>query len=131
MGQVHYELFVRRKVGAQWTLEIATENRAHALQVAEDVLTQNRAVASRVTKETLDPSTGEYKSISIFTKGLVDGGKPKKEPTPLPPIDVPPIEEVPEAASVGVEPDDLPDAPPDDAASQVSAGNTYVDSFSL
>lgn len=79
MGQVHYELFVRRKVGAQWTLEIATENRAHALQVAEDVLTQNRAVASRVTKETLDPSTGEYKSISIFTKGLVDGGKPKKE----------------------------------------------------
>lgn len=79
MSQVHYELFVRRRVGAQWTLEIATENRAHALQVAEDVLTQNRAVASRVTKETLDPSTGEYKSISIFTKGLVDGGKPKKE----------------------------------------------------
>ena len=53
MSQVHYELLVRRKVGAQWTLEIATENRAHALQVAEDVLTQNRAVASRVTKETL------------------------------------------------------------------------------
>ena len=79
MSQVHYELFVRRKVGAQWTLEIASENRAHALQVAEDVLAQNRAVAVRVSKETLDPATGEYKSIAIFTKGLVDGGKPKKE----------------------------------------------------
>lgn len=79
MGQVHYELFVRRKVGAQWTLEIATENRTHALQVAEDVLVQNRAIAVRVSKETLDPATGEYKSIAIFTKGMVDGGKPKKE----------------------------------------------------
>ena len=92
MGQVHYELFVRRKVGAQWTLEIATENRAHALQVAEDVLTQNRAVASRVTKETLDPSTGEYKSISIFTKGLVDGGKPKKEVEDRDPLCVQPAD---------------------------------------
>jgi hypothetical protein len=79
MSQVHYELFVRRKAGAQWTLEIASENRAHALQVAEDVLTQNRAVAVRVSKETLDNATGEYKSIAIFTKGMVDGGKPKKE----------------------------------------------------
>lgn len=92
MSQVHYELFVRRKVGAQWTLEIATENRAHALQVAEDVLTQNRAVASRVTKETLDPSTGEYKSISIFTKGLVDGGKPKKEVEDRDPLCVQPAD---------------------------------------
>ncbi|ATC33395.1 hypothetical protein CA606_14210 [Caulobacter vibrioides] len=92
MGQVHYELFVRRKVGAQWTLEIATENRAHALQVAEDVLAQNRAVASRVTKETLDPSTGEYKSISIFTKGLVDGGKPKKEVEDRDPLCVQPAD---------------------------------------
>lgn len=79
MSQVHYELFVRRKAGAQWTLEIATENRAHALQVAEDVLTQGRAVAVRVSKETLDAESGEYKSIAIFTKGMVDGGKPKKE----------------------------------------------------
>ena len=79
MSQVHYELFVRRKVGAQWTLEIASENRAHALQTAEDVLEQGRAVAVRVSKETLDTDTGEYKSIAIFTKGMVDGGKPKKD----------------------------------------------------
>ena len=92
MGQVHYELFVRRKVGAQWTLEIATENRAHALQVAEDVLTQSRAVAVRVSKETLDESTGEYKSIAIFTKGMVDGGKPKKEVEERDPLCVQPAD---------------------------------------
>ena len=92
MSQVHYELFVRRKVGAQWTLEIASENRAHALQVAEDVLAQGRAVAVRVSKETLDPSTGEYKSIAIFTKGMVDGGKPKKEVEERDPLCVQPAD---------------------------------------
>ncbi|PIB90276.1 hypothetical protein [Caulobacter sp. FWC2] len=92
MSQVHYELFVRRKVGAQWTLEIASENRAHALQVAEDVLVQNRAVAVRVSKETLDEATGEYKSIAIFTKGLVDGGKPKKEVEDRDPLCVQPAD---------------------------------------
>ena len=79
MSEVHYELFVRRRAGAQWTLEMATEIRTQALQTAEDVLTQGRAVAVRVSKETLDPETREYKSIAIFTKGMVDGGKPKKE----------------------------------------------------
>jgi len=92
MSQVHYELFVRRKVGAQWTLEIATEHRAHALQTAEDVLEQGRAVAVRVSKETLDPSTGEYKSIAIFTKGMVDGGKPKKEEEERDPLCIQPAD---------------------------------------
>ena len=92
MSQVHYELFVRRKAGAQWTLEIATENRAHALQTAEDVLAQNRAVAVRVSKETLDSETGEYKSIAIFTKGMVDGGKPKKDVEERDPLCVQPAD---------------------------------------
>nr|WP_295110350.1 hypothetical protein [uncultured Caulobacter sp.] len=92
MSQVHYELFVRRKAGAQWTLEIASENRAHALQVAEDVLEQGRAVAVRVSKETLDNATGEYKSIAIFTKGMVDGGKPKKEVEQRDPLCVQPAD---------------------------------------
>lgn len=92
MSQVHYELFVRRKVGAQWTLEIATENRAQALQTAEDVLEQKRAVAVRISKETLDSATGEYKSIAIFTKGMVDGGKPKKEVEDRDPLCVQPAD---------------------------------------
>jgi len=92
MSQIHYELFVRRKAGAQWTLEIASENRAHALQTAEDVLEQGRAVAVRVSKETLDAETGEYKSIAIFTKGMVDGGKPKKEVEDRDPLCVQPAD---------------------------------------
>jgi hypothetical protein len=88
--QVHYELFVRRKVGAQWTLDMATEIRTHALQTAEEALEQGRAVAVRVSKETLDPDSREYKSISIFTKGQVDGGKPKKVQEDLEPTSTPP-----------------------------------------
>ncbi|WP_299007407.1 hypothetical protein [uncultured Caulobacter sp.] len=92
MSQIHYELFVRRKVGAQWTLEIATEIRAHAIQTAEDVLEQGRAVAVRVSKETLNPATGEYKSLAIFTKGMVDGGKPKKDEEERDPLCVQPAD---------------------------------------
>ena len=88
--QVHYELFVRRKVGAQWTLDMATEIRTHALATAEEALEQGRAVAVRVTKETLDPESREYRSISIFTKGQVDGGKPKKVQEDLDPLCVQP-----------------------------------------
>lgn len=90
--QVHYELFVRRKPGAQWTLDMATEVRTHALQTAEEALEQGRAIAVRVTKETLDPESREYKSISIFTKGQVDGGKPKKQQEDLDPLCVQPAD---------------------------------------
>ncbi len=92
MSDVHYELFVRRKVGAQWTLEMATEVRATAIQNAEEVLTSGRAVAVRVSKETLDRESGEYKSIAIFTKGMVDGGKPKKEVEERDPLCVQPAD---------------------------------------
>lgn len=90
--QVHYELFVRRKVGAQWTLDMATEIRSHALAQAEEVLNSGRAVAVRVSKETLDPETREYRSISIFTKGMVDGGKPKKPVEEMEPLCVQPAD---------------------------------------
>ena len=92
MSDVHYELFVRRKAGAQWVLEMATEVRTAALQNAEECLTSGRAVAVRVSKETLDRETGEYKSIAIFTKGMVDGGKPKKEVEDLDPLCVQPAD---------------------------------------
>ncbi|MBU4436029.1 MAG: hypothetical protein KKC14_16645, partial [Alphaproteobacteria bacterium] len=89
---VHYELFVRRKAGAPWTLEMATEVRTTALQNAEEVLTSGRAVAARVSKETLDAESGEYRSIAIFTKGMVDGGKPKKDVEDLDPLCVQPAD---------------------------------------
>ncbi|OYX04688.1 MAG: hypothetical protein B7Z12_05795 [Caulobacter vibrioides] len=92
MSQAHYELFVRRRAGAQWTLEIATENRLQAIQAAEDALEQGRAVAVRVSKETHDAESGEYRSVAIFTKGDADGGKSPKEPSDRAPLCVEPAD---------------------------------------
>jgi hypothetical protein len=75
--QVHYELFVRRKPGADWTLDLASESRSHAVDAAEERLKAG-VIAVRVTKETLDPETREFKTITILTKGDVSSGKVKK-----------------------------------------------------
>lgn len=77
-AQVHYEVFSRRKAGAQWTLEQATEGRTTAIAVAEELLKEGRAVSVRVTKETLDPETREFQSVTILAKGAPDTTKPKK-----------------------------------------------------
>ena len=79
-AQVHYELFIRRQPASPWTLELATENRAQALETAESILTERKAAAVKVTKETLDPETLEFKSVTILTKGEISQGKVKKAP---------------------------------------------------
>jgi hypothetical protein len=76
--QVHYELFVRRQPQSPWTLDMATENRTQILETAEAWLAEKRVAAVRVTKETLDPEVGEFKSVTILTKGEIAEGKPKK-----------------------------------------------------
>lgn len=48
---------------------MATEDRAHAVQTAEDMLADDRAAAVRVTKETLDPDTMEFTSLTVLTRG--------------------------------------------------------------
>ena len=55
-GQVHYELFACRKPGADWALELATENRAQAIEAAEAMLAEHRATAVKVCKETRGPA---------------------------------------------------------------------------
>lgn len=77
-AQIHYEVFSRRKAGAQWTLEQATEGRTTAIAVAEEMLKEGRAISVRVTKETLDPETREFQSVTILNKGAPDTAKPKK-----------------------------------------------------
>ncbi|HEY0052867.1 MAG TPA: hypothetical protein VGB49_05590 [Caulobacteraceae bacterium] len=68
-GQVHFELFVRKTPPAPWALQMATEDRGQALSVADDLLADGRACAVRVCKETLDPETMEFQSVTILTKG--------------------------------------------------------------
>ncbi|MDP3802646.1 MAG: hypothetical protein Q8Q71_10715 [Brevundimonas sp.] len=68
-GPVHYEVYIRKTAPAPWSLQMATEDRAHAIQTAEDMLQDDRAAAVRVTKETLDPDTMEFSSLTVLTRG--------------------------------------------------------------
>lgn len=84
-GPIHYEVYVRRTAPSGWTLLIATENRKQAVEAAEDQLQDRLAVAARVTKETLDPETMEFASITILTLGAPEEKKKKPvDPTPRP-----------------------------------------------
>jgi hypothetical protein len=68
-GPVHYEVYIRKTAPAPWALQMATEDRAHAIQTAEELLGDNRAAAVRVTKETLDPDTMAFNSVTVLTRG--------------------------------------------------------------
>jgi hypothetical protein len=76
-GQVHFEVFVRRG-GAPWKLELATEERTHAVDTAEALFAEGKVSAVRVTKETLDPETREFKTVTILNKGAPEPVKAKQ-----------------------------------------------------
>jgi len=69
MSQIHFEVFARRPRQTSFTLEFAGEDRATALENAEDLLASGRAAAVKVTKETLDPDSREFQSVVILSKG--------------------------------------------------------------
>ena len=76
-GPIHYEVYVRKSAPSSWTLLIATEDRKHAIETAEDQFHDRLAFASRVTKETLDPDTMEFSSLTILTLGAPEEKKKK------------------------------------------------------
>ncbi len=76
--QVHFELFVRRKVNAPWSLAQASEDRVRIVELADEMLADDRAAAVRVTKETLDPETREFRTITLLSKGAVDAHRGPK-----------------------------------------------------
>ena len=76
--QVHYELFVRHTPGAPWTLEMANESRAQVVETAEAMMEGGRVAAVRVCKESLDPDTREFQSVSILSKGKTEAARKKK-----------------------------------------------------
>lgn len=77
--QVHYEVFARRRIGSDWTLEMATEDRALAVETAESLFDERRYAAVRVTKETLDPETREFRTVSILAKGALERARKKTQ----------------------------------------------------
>jgi hypothetical protein len=89
-AQVHFEVMARRKHGASWTLQLAIEDRAKAVESAEEMLAEGRCIAVKVTKETFDAETGEFKTVTILNKGVPDQGKPKKPRQDLEPLCVSP-----------------------------------------
>lgn len=68
-GPVHYEVYIRKTAPAPWSLLMATEDRKIAVETAEDLLKDDRAAAVRVTKETLDPDTMAFSSLTVLTRG--------------------------------------------------------------
>lgn len=84
-SQVHYELFVRRRADTDWALELANEDRAQVV-LAADALLAEGAVAVKVCKETLDPFTGAFKSVTILTKGDTQSVKSKKSRETIAPL---------------------------------------------
>lgn len=72
-GEIHYERYVRRRVGGPWVLEDAGEDRQTVLAAAHDALAQKHAVAVRVTKEVRNPETGGYASFQILEAGDLSG----------------------------------------------------------
>ena len=83
MSQVHYEVFVRRTPQAPWRLEMASEDRADALASAEDLIKEQRVAAVRVTKETLDPDSMEFQSVTLMTRGVPDAEHKARVREPL------------------------------------------------
>ncbi|MBX9617490.1 MAG: hypothetical protein K2X25_18010 [Caulobacteraceae bacterium] len=68
-GPVHYELYSRKTAPSAWSLVLATEERKHAVETAEEIFRDRQAVAVRVTKETLDATTMEFNSVTVLTRG--------------------------------------------------------------
>jgi hypothetical protein len=85
--QVHFEVFARRRADAPWRLELATEDRARAVEIAEEMMLARQAAAVRVTKEILDPDTRVFRSSVVMSKGAPEikaKGRAREEPdTPL------------------------------------------------
>ncbi|EGF91831.1 hypothetical protein ABI_02630 [Asticcacaulis biprosthecium C19] len=75
-NQVHYEVFSRKTPASSWVLQMATEDRALALQNAEDMMPHSAGV--KVNKEMMDAGTGEFSSATIFNKGAPEAKRKVK-----------------------------------------------------
>ncbi len=71
-GPVHYEIFIRKTPAAGWSLYMAHEDRRHCIEAAEEVLRSKHAASVKVMKETLDPVSMEFSSISVLRLGAPD-----------------------------------------------------------
>src|SRR5262249_10584767 len=79
MAQVHFEIFRQQSKSGGWALLEAVDDRDAAVERAKKVLEEGRATAVRVVKETYQPDTGDYMSLTIFEDGKVSNVKKNKK----------------------------------------------------
>jgi len=79
MSQVHFEIFRQQGRGGGWSLVEVAEDRGAAVVNAKLMLEEGRAAAVRVVKETFQPSTGDYMSLTIFEAGKTEIKKTNKK----------------------------------------------------
>ena len=79
MAHVHYEVFRQTGRSGGWSLVEAVEDREVALRRAKELFSEGRAAAVKVVKETLQPSTGDYMSLTIFEEAHANFRQQKKQ----------------------------------------------------
>jgi len=89
-ADVHFEIFVRRYPDSTWALKMATDVRATALDAANEMIAKAEVAAVRVMRETLDPDTGEFHSLTILTLGAPERPRKVRAPEPTEPLCVAP-----------------------------------------
>jgi hypothetical protein len=90
VADVHFEVFVRRYPDSGWTLKMATDVRATALDSAKEMIERGQVAAVRVMRETLDPATGEFHGLTILNLGVPERPRKVKAPEPTEPLCVAP-----------------------------------------
>src|ERR1051326_8848813 len=95
MSEVHFEIFRQQGKSGGWALVEALEDRESAIKRAKLMIQEGQAAAVRVVKETYNPDTGDYMSLTVFEDGKVEVKKKSKK-----------LEEV-ESPSPCFKPDDL------------------------
>lgn len=68
-SDIHYEVLGRR--GTSWTILMVSEKREAALKQAETLWDKRQYKAVRVIKESYDPTTQQFSSVDIFTRGKI------------------------------------------------------------
>jgi hypothetical protein len=89
-ANVHFEVFVRRYPDSPWTLKTATESRDVAMDEAKDLIARNLVAGARVMRETLDPATGEFQSLTLVTLGAPEKPRKVRAPEPTEPLCISP-----------------------------------------
>jgi hypothetical protein len=87
---VHFEIFVRRYPDSTWALKMATGVRTTALDAAKEMVDKGEVAAARVMRETLDPDTGEFHSLTILMLGVPERPRKVKVPEATEPLCVAP-----------------------------------------